>query len=201
MQLAKHSPSTTRPQPTGSDDRTRLIELLRELSYERRKVVLASGRESDFYVDGKQTTLHAEGAALVGKLILDKIRNSDFAIDGVGGLTMGADPIATATSVLSSLDGGTPVHAFYVRKEAKGHGTKTYVEGRKNLPDGSKVIVVEDTSTTGGSAWKAVERCRNEGLDVVMLLTVVDRLEGAGEFISERGMTLESLVTVKDLAG
>jgi len=175
--------------------------LLRELSYERRKVVLASGRESDFYVDGKQTTLHAEGAALVGKLILDKIRNSDFAIDGVGGLTMGADPIATATSVLSSLDGGTPVHAFYVRKEAKGHGTKTYVEGRKNLPDGSKVIVVEDTSTTGGSAWKAVERCRNEGLDVVMLLTVVDRLEGAGEFISERGMTLESLVTVKDLAG
>jgi len=182
-----------------TDDRARLIELLKELSYERRKVVLASGRESDFYVDGKQTTLHAEGATLVGKLILEKIRNSSLKIDGVGGLTMGADPIATASSVLSSLDGGPLVHAFYVRKEAKGHGTKTYVEGRKNLPDGSKVVVVEDTSTTGGSAWKAVERCRNEGLDVVMLITVVDRLEGAGEFIAEQGMTLEALVTLDDL--
>ena len=182
-----------------SDDRTRLIDLLRELSYERRKVVLASGRESDFYVDGKQTTLHAEGAALVGKLILEKIRSSDVPIDGVGGLTMGADPIATATSVVSSLDGGPLIHAFYVRKEAKGHGTQTYVEGRKNLPDGSRVVVVEDTSTTGGSAWKAVERCRNEGLDVVMLITVVNRLEGAAEFIAERGMKLESLVTLDDL--
>jgi len=182
-----------------SDDRNRLIELLRELSYERRKVVLASGRESDFYVDGKQTTLHAEGATLVGKLILEKIRNSDVPIDGVGGLTMGADPIATATSVVSTLDGGSLVHAFYVRKEAKGHGTKTYVEGRKNLPDGSRVVVVEDTSTTGGSAWKAVERCRNEGLDVVMLITVVNRLEGADEFIAERGMKHESLVTLDDL--
>jgi orotate phosphoribosyltransferase len=182
-----------------SDDRNRLIELLRDLSYERRKVVLASGRESDFYVDGKQTTLHAEGATLVGKLILEKIRNCGMHIDGVGGLTMGADPIATATSVMSSLDGGPLVHAFYVRKEAKGHGTKTYVEGRKNLPDGSRVVVVEDTSTTGGSAWKAVERCRNEGLNVEMLITVVNRLEGADEFIAERGMKLESLVTLDDL--
>jgi len=189
----------TTPKSTMSDNRTRLIELLRELSYERRKVVLASGRESDFYVDGKQTTLHAEGATLVGRLILEKIRNSPQTIDGVGGLTMGADPIATATSVLSSLDGGPLVHAFCVRKEAKGHGTKTYVEGRKNLPDGTKVVVVEDTSTTGGSAWKAVERCRDEGLNVVMLITVVDRLEGASEFIAERGMTLESLVTIADL--
>jgi len=182
-----------------SDDRNRLIELLRDLSYERRKVVLASGRESDFYVDGKQTMLHAEGATLVGKLILEKIRNCGIRIDGVGGLTMGADPIATATSVMSSLDGGPLVHAFYVRKEAKGHGTKTYVEGRKNLPDGSRVVVVEDTSTTGGSAWKAVERCRNEGLHVEMLITVVNRLEGADEFIAERGMKLESLVTLDDL--
>jgi orotate phosphoribosyltransferase len=185
----------------NSDHRTRLIALLRELSYERRKVVLASGRESDFYVDGKQTTLHAEGATLVGRLILEIIRGCDVSIDGVGGLTMGADPIATATSVLSSLDDGPLVHAFYVRKEAKGHGTKTYVEGRKNLPDGSKVVVVEDTSTTGASAWKAVERCRNEGLDVVKLITVVNRLEGADEYIAERGMTLESLVTLDDLVG
>ncbi|MBJ93318.1 MAG: orotate phosphoribosyltransferase [Rickettsiales bacterium] len=182
-----------------SEARERLIELLKELSYERRKVVLASGRESDFYVDGKQTTLHAEGARLVGQLILEQIRALETPIDGVGGLTMGADPIATATSVLSSMDGGPLVHAFYVRKEAKGHGTKTYVEGRKNLPDGSRVIVVEDTSTTGGSAWKAVERCRNEGLNVVMLITVVNRLEGANEFIAERGMKLHSLVTLNDL--
>ena len=182
-------------------DKARLIELLRALSYERRRVTLASGRESDFYVDARQTTLNAEGSRLVGQLVLRLLRSLPGPIVGVGGLTMGADPIATATSLMSTFDGGVPVHAFYVRKEPKGHGTGNCVEGRKNLPDGSKVLVVEDTSTTGGSAWKAVERCRSEGLDVVSLVTVVDREEGAAEFVRSLGMELHALVLRRDLEG
>ncbi len=180
-------------------DRAELIDLLRELSYERRKVVLASGRESDFYVDGKQTTLNAYGATLVGKVVVKTLRSLNESFEGVGGLTMGADPIATAASVVSTQDGGPPIHAFYVRKEPKGHGTQRYVEGRKNLPDGSRVAVVEDTSTTGGSAWRAVERCRAEGLDVRAVITVVNREEGATEFLAERGMELISIVSLSDL--
>lgn len=181
-------------------DTDELIALLKELSYQRRRVTLASGRESDFYVDGKQTTLHARGAALIGRLMLARIRELGD-IDGVGGLTMGADPIATATSVVSALDGGPMVHAFYVRKEPKGHGTQQYVEGRKNLPDGSRVVIVEDTTTTGGSAWKAVERSRAEGLDVVAILTVVDREEGAAEALAAKGIAFHSLVTRRALTG
>jgi len=177
-----------------------LISLLADLSYQRRRVVLASGRESDFYVDGKQTTLHARGATVIGKLMLERIREiGDIA--GVGGLTMGADPIATATSVLSSLDDGPDLHAFYVRKEPKSHGTEQYVEGRTNLPDGSRVVIVEDTTTTGGSAWRAVERSRAEGLDVVAILTVVDRVEGAAEFLAAKGIAFHALVTRMDLTG
>lgn len=183
------------------NDRQRLVHLLRELSYERRHVILASGRESDFYVDARQTTLNAEGAALVGRLVLATIRGLGEDVDGVGGMTMGADPIATATSVLSTLDGGKPLHAFYVRKQPKDHGTGATVEGRKNLPDGSKVVVVEDTSTTGGSAWRAVERCRSEGLDVVAVITVVDREEGAAEFVTSKGLELLKLVGRGELEG
>ena len=137
-------------------DKARLIELLLDLSYQKRKVTLASGRESDFYIDGKQTTLHAEGASIIGRLVLEMIRQ-DPSINGVGGLSMGADPIATATAIASTQDGGAPIHSFYVRKEAKGHGTQEYVEGLKNFPERGRVVVVEDTSTTGGSA------SRNQG--------------------------------------
>ena len=184
-----------------SPEKSRLIELLRELSYRKRKVILASGRESDFYVDGKQTTLHAEGALLVGRLVLEQIRHWERPIAGVGGLSMGADPIATAASVASTTDDGPLVHAFYVRKEPKGHGTQQYVEGLGNLPEGSSVVVVEDTSTTGNSAWKAVERSRAAGLDVQMVITVVDRQEGAREFLEDKGVTVRSLVTRTELEG
>jgi orotate phosphoribosyltransferase len=183
------------------DDRRQLLHLLATLSYERRRVVLASGRESDFYVDGKQTTLHAQGAYLIGRLVLARIRGMQGPIVGVGGLTMGADPIATATSVASVQDGGPLVHAFYVRKDPKGHGTRQWVEGRRNLPDGSAVVIVEDTSTTGTSAWNAVVRAREEGLDVRAVITVVDREEGAREFIEAQGMPFFSLVGRRELCG
>lgn len=176
----------------------RLVELLAGLSYQRRRVVLASGRESDFYVDGKQTTLHAEGAFLVGSLIEDLIHAAGKGVRGVGGLTIGADPIATATSVVSFLR-GRPVHAFLVRKEPKGHGTGQWLEGRGNLPAGSAVCVVEDTATTGGSTLRAIERATADGLRVVQVVTVVDREEGARENLLAAGHTLQALVTRREL--
>jgi orotate phosphoribosyltransferase len=168
----------------------RLVALLKELSYQKKRVTLASGRESDFYVDGKQTTLHSEGAWLVGTLILNRLKPE---ILGVGGLTIGADPIAAATAAVSFAS-GRPVHAFLVRKEPKGHGTRVYLEGRRNLPDGSPVCVVEDTTTTGTSLLQAIERVEAEGLKVAQCLTIVDREEGASEALRANGFVLESLV-------
>ena len=137
-------------------ERDRLKKIILELSYEKRLVTLASGRQSDFYFDGKQTTLHAEGGFLVGKLFFEVIRDAAD-VDGVGGITLGADPIATATSIAAFLE-GRQIHAFIIRKEPKGHGTGQWLEGRKNLPPGSRVVIVEDVVTTGGSSMKAVRR-------------------------------------------
>jgi len=195
-------------------DRTRLLELLRTLSYERRNVVLASGRESDFYVDCKRTALTAEGHALVGRCLFDRIRAMDPLPRGVGGLTLGADPIASAVALTSWLEyerrraQGQPdeaervaprtIDAFIVRKEPKGHGTGQWIEGRKTIPDGSRVVVIEDVVTTGGSALKAIERCRAERLEPVRCLALVDRLEGGREAIEAAGVPLDALFTRKD---
>ncbi len=204
-------------------DRARLLDLLRTLSFEKRKVVLASGRESDFYVDCKRTALTAEGHALVGRLLLDRVRRVQPLPRGVGGLTLGADPIASAIALTSFLEyersraqgqpdeaaperAGGPVglqapgtiDAFIVRKEPKGHGTGQWIEGRKTIPDGSRVVVIEDVVTTGGSALKAIERCRAEGLVPVACVALVDRLEGGREAIEAQGVPLDPLFTRKD---
>jgi orotate phosphoribosyltransferase len=178
-------------------DRARLLELLRTLSFERRKVVLASGKESDFYIDCKRTALTAEGHVLVGRLLFDRVRRLRPIVRGVGGLTLGADPIASAIALTSFLE-GEAVDAFIVRKEAKGHGTGQWIEGRKTIPDGSRVAVLEDVVTTGGSALKAIERCRAEKLEVVGCFALVDRAEGGREAIQATGVPLESLFTRKD---
>lgn len=175
--------------------RDRLIEILKQLSYRKMRVVLASGRESDFYVDGKQTTLNAEGAWLVGNLVFEALHPE---VKGVGGLVVGADPIAAATAAVS-FSRGRPVHAFLVRKEAKGHGTAKYVEGRQSLPDGTPVCIVEDTTTTGSSLLQAVDRAEAEGLRVVQCLTIVDREEGAEQALAARGFTLTRLVRRSEL--
>ncbi len=180
-----------------SADRARLLELLRTLSFERRKVILASGKESDFYIDCKRTALTAEGHVLIGRLLLDKVRALPPLVRGVGGLTLGADPIASAIALTSSLE-GTPVDAFIVRKEPKGHGTGQWIEGRKTIPDGSRVVVIEDVVTTGGSALKAIERCRAESLVPVGCVALVDRLEGGREAIEAQGVPLDPLFTRKD---
>ena len=180
-----------------AEDRARLLALLRQLSFERRKVVLASGKESDFYVDCKRTALTAEGHVLVGRLLFDRVRQLRPLVRGVGGLTLGADPLASAIALTSFLE-GEPVDAFIVRKEPKGHGTGQWIEGRKTIPDGSEVAVLEDVVTTGGSALKAIERCRQENLRVVGCFALVDRLEGGREAIEAQGVPLDALFTRKD---
>jgi len=178
-------------------ERDRLLAILKEKSYEKREVTLASGKKSNFYIDCKQTTLDAEGSYLVGKLMHEKIQKMPEKIDGVGGLTLGADPIATAIS-LTSFMAGSPIPAFIIRKEPKGHGTGQWLEGKKNLKDGSRVVIVEDVITTGGSSLKAVQRAKEEGLEVVSLLALVDREEGGRENIEKEGLRLESLFVKGD---
>lgn len=177
-----------------------LREIVRELSYEEREVTLASGRKSNFYFDGKQTTLHARGGLLVGKAFWEEVKSFPGPIHGVGGLTMGADPIATATSIAAQLD-GHEVHAFIIRKEPKEHGTGQWLEGRKNLPPGSRVVIVEDVTTTGGSSLKAVERAQEEGLEVLGIVTLVDREEGAREMIENAGQVLRAVMTRSEVVG
>jgi len=193
-------------------DRGRLLELLKILSFERRKVTLASGKESDFYVDCKRTALTAEGHTLVGRVLWDRVRRVRPAVRAVGGLTLGADPIASAVAMASFLDGearrsagrpppdGEPdsVDAFIVRKEPKGHGTGQWIEGRKTVPDGSRVVVIEDVVTTGGSALKAIERCRAESLVPALCLALVDRREGGREAIEAEGVPLEAVFARED---
>ena len=157
--------------------RARLLAELARLSYERREVTLASGLKSNFYIDCKQTVLTAEGHFLVGSLLLGLVRERAPQVEAVGGLTMGADPLASAVSTLSYVS-GAPLAAFYVRKEPKGHGTGQWIEGVKSLRPGMPVAILEDVVTTGGSALKAIARAREFGLDVALILGLVDREEG-----------------------
>jgi len=178
-------------------DRRRLLAMLTERSYARKKVILSSGRESDFYIDCKKTILSAEGHWLTGKLMFAGVRELFSTAVGVGGLTMGADPIASAISTVSFL-GSSPLQAFLVRKEPKGHGTGQWIEGLTSLPSGAKVVIVEDVVTTGASTIKAIERARAEGLDPIGAFTVVDRQEGGRETIEATGVKVVSLFSRSD---
>jgi len=179
--------------------RARLLELLERLSYERREVILASGKPSDFYIDCKQTVLTAEGHFLVGTLICDLLENLAPEVTAVGGLTMGADPLASATATVS-WQRGRPLDAFYIRKEPKGHGTQKWLEGDKTVAPGTKVAIVEDVCTTGGSTLKAIERARLHGLDVRRVITLVDREEGGREAV-EREAPLTAIFHKRDFGG
>ncbi|MBI3179668.1 MAG: orotate phosphoribosyltransferase [Deltaproteobacteria bacterium] len=177
--------------------------MLKARSLKTGPVTLASGKTSNFYIDCKETALHAQGAALIGQLVFDHVvalRGEGLAIAGVGGLTMGADPIALATAVVSAAS-QEPVHAFIVRKEPKGHGTQSFVEGRANLPAGSAVLIVEDVVTTGGSTLKAIERARAAGLSPVAVLALVDREEGGAAAIAASGVRFAALFTRSDFGG
>lgn len=178
-------------------DRSRLLSMLTERSYAKRKVVLSSGLESDFYIDCKKTMLSAEGHWLVGKLMFAAIRSQFPQAVAVGGLTLGADPIASAISTVSFV-GAAPLDAFLVRKEPKGHGTGQWIEGLSLLSKGAKVIVVEDVFTTGASALKAIERARLEGLDPIAAFGIVDREEGGRAALEATNLKVLSLFTRSD---
>ncbi|MFK7931311.1 MAG: orotate phosphoribosyltransferase [Myxococcota bacterium] len=175
----------------STDAHTQLIGLLRELSVRRGTFTLASGRESDFYVDARQTALNAHGSALIAKIILERLHPDVVA---VGGMTLGADPIASSVAALST-HYGRPVHGFIIRKEPKGHGVGRYLVGELNLPAGSKVCMVEDTTTTGGSLLQAINRVREAGYEVAQVMTLVDREEGAKDNLESAGYTLDALTT------
>jgi orotate phosphoribosyltransferase len=180
--------------------KTELLNMVRELSYTKGTVTLVSGKTSDFYVDMKHTLLHPKGISLVAHLMLQHIESQDGELAGVGGMTMGADPISTATSLLS-LSWGRPLNAFYIRKEPKGHGTEQWVEGLKNFSTNDKVYILEDVVTTGGSSLKAVGHARDAGLDVQGILTCVDREEGGREKIETSGVKFHTLLTKSEIVG
>jgi orotate phosphoribosyltransferase len=182
---------------SDSPERAQLLQLLTRLAYEKRRVTLSSGRESDFYIDTKQASLTAEGHYLVGRLVLAEIRARFPQAQAVGGITMGADPISSAVSLTSFLQ-PPALPAFYVRKEPKAHGTAQWIEGKKGLPAGARVVVVEDVVTTGASTLKAVERCRAEGLQVLGVVALVDREEGGRSAVEAAGVELSSLFTRSD---
>ena len=184
-------------QAGGNGDRERFLALLKDKSYEKRKVILSSGRESDFYIDCKQSTLTAEGAVLCGGLFCEMLAKGEWP-EAVGGITLGADPIVTAVSLTSALL-GKPIPAFIIRKEPKKHGTSQWVEGMKNLRPGMRVAIVEDVVTTGASTLRAIERAEDAGLSVSRVLAIVDRNEGGAATIAEKGYRLEAMFLKEDV--
>jgi orotate phosphoribosyltransferase len=181
----------------SSQDKPRLVELVKELAVVHGKVTLSSGIEADYYVDLRRATLHHEAAPLIGKVMLDLIDSANLGhIDAVGGLTMWADPVASAI-LHQAAARGRVLNAFVVRKQAKQHGMGRQVEG----PDvkGKNVVVLEDTSTTGASPLTAAEALQNAGANVLAIATVVDRNTGAKEAIESKGFRYYSAITLSDL--
>lgn len=173
-----------------------LIALLRERSVSFGDFLLASGKRSSFYIDARRTTMSAAGQRLIGTIGLARIRAAGWAPSAVGGLTMGADPVAYAIA-RASADSPPALDAFSVRKAAKEHGAKRRIEG--NFSAGARVVVVDDVITTGGSALQAVEAIRAEGGEVLGVLAVVDRCEGGREAILAAGIEVVVLTTTQQL--
>ena len=178
---------------TQRDD---LITLIATRSAKRGTFTLASGRQSSLYIDARVTTMSPEGLSLIGPLGLDAIREAGWVVDSVGGLTLGADPIACAISYASAST-PNPLRAFTVRKEAKTHGTGKLIEGP--FRPGDRVAVIEDTITTGGSARRAIDAVRDAGGTVAGVLALVDREEGGREALEGLGLVVVSLVRASDI--
>ena len=176
-----------------NQSRKRLFSILVEKSFQKREIVLSSGKKSNFYIDCKQSALLAEGHFLIGQLFSQLIYEKAPDVEAVGGLTLGADPLASATATMSYI-AGRKLNAFLIRKEPKGHGTDSYLEGVKHLRRGMPVAILEDVITTGSSTIKAIERAKAFELDVKLVLALVDRTEG-GRIEVEKRAPVISLFT------
>lgn len=160
-----------------STSRQQLLALLAEKSFRLGQFTLSSGGTSDYYIDCRLTTLDANGALLTGQVVLEEISRRGWKADAIGGLTMGADPVVTATSVISAQQ-GRPVHGFLVRKAEKTHGTGQRIEGFRDKP--ARVVIVDDVCTTGASTIQAIEAAREYGFEIVGVLCLVEREEAGG---------------------
>jgi orotate phosphoribosyltransferase len=174
--------------------RHKLLDFFCQFAYQEGDFILSSGQSSSYYINGKQVTLHPEGALAIGRILLSLVPSNTHA---VAGLTLGADPIVSAVSIVSALE-NRPIPALIVRKEAKGHGTQAYIEG-PNLAEGANVVVLEDVVTTGRSAMKAVERLRDAGYTVNQVISLIDRLQGGAEFYQSVGLEFEAVFTIEDI--
>jgi orotate phosphoribosyltransferase len=176
--------------------RAGLLELLRARAFERRRVLLASGRESDFFIDCKQAVLTAQGHALVGETMLDALATLGPCA-AIAGVELGGCPLASAVA-LTSYQRGAPLDAIYVRKDAKDHGSRRLLEGNGQIPPGARVTLLEDVVTTGGSTLKAATKLREAGYELTGVVALVDRLEGGRGAIEGNGLRLVALFTRDD---
>jgi orotate phosphoribosyltransferase len=174
--------------------RARLLEIIKDKAIVHGRVTLSSGKEADYYVDLRRITLDGEASPLVGVVVRDLVEDLDY--DAIGGLTLGADPVATAV-LHASASAGDRKDAFVVRKAGKAHGLQQRIEGPS--VEGRRVVVVEDTSTSGASALEAVEAVRAAGGEVVAVASIADRDTGAGEKFAEAGLEYRFVYGLQDL--
>lgn len=173
---------------------TSLLALLKARSFKAGDFVLASGDRSTYFIDGKMSQVHSEGAYLIGQVLYEHTR--DLAFDAIGGLAAGAIPLATAAVIAYHLN-GRPMEGFWVRNEVKDHGTKKLVEGK--VKAGGRVVILEDVVTRGQSAMKAIDAVREMGCEVVRVLTLVDRLQGGEQLFKEKGVAdYRAVFTIRD---
>jgi orotate phosphoribosyltransferase len=173
--------------------REQLINLLAKNSFRLGEFTLSSGGKSDYYIDCRTTTLHAQGAELTGRVFLELIQSKSWQAQAVGGLTMGADPIVVATSVISS-QAGSPIHGFLVRKAEKSHGMGRRVEGFQEK--GARVVIVDDVCTTGSSTIQAIEAAREFGFEIVGAACLVERLEAGGRPAVEKAASPAPFISI-----
>ena len=177
-----------------------LLELIRERGFRRGHFVLSSGKESDFFIDCKPAVLLAQGHTLVGKALLGRIADVFGPVSAVAGVELGGCPLASAVAY-ASFEAGRPIDAVYVRKSTKDHGTRKLLEGAEHLSPGAKLVLVEDTVTTGGSTLRACRAVQDAGFEVAGIIAVVDRLEGAADAIRDAGYAFSTLYDRSDFMG